>query len=85
MNHMKFGRVMTNILLLCGGAVFAVMITENIFRTLLVDWCKHPNGTAEAWGISSYLVVWVGIIAVWLCSTILGIALKQIPLFRRYL
>ena len=76
---------MTKLLLLCGSAVFTVMITENIFRTLLADWCKTPNATAEAWGISSYLVVWVGIITVWLCSTALGIVLKQIPVIKRYL
>lgn len=85
MNRLTLGKVMTKLLLLCGSAVFTVMITENIFRTLLADWCMTPNGTAEAWGISSYLVVWVGIITVWLCATALGIVLKQIPVIKRYL
>ena len=85
MNRLTLGKLMTKIVLLCGSAVFTVMITENIFRTLLADWCKTPNGTAEAWGISSYLVVWVGIVTVWLCSTALGIVLKQIPVVKRYL
>lgn len=81
----RVGRLTGKILILLGSAVFTVMITENIFRTLLADWCMTPNGTAEAWGISSYLVVWVGIITVWLCATALGIVLKQIPVIKRYL
>ena len=85
MERARVGRLMGKILILLGSAVFTVMITENIFRTLLADWCKTPNGTAEAWGISSYLVVWVGIVTVWLCSTALGIVLKQIPIVKRYL
>lgn len=85
MQRVRAGSCAGKILILCGSAVFTVMITENIFRTLLADWCKTPNGTAEAWGISSYLVVWVGIITVWLCSTALGIILKQVPVLKRYL
>lgn len=74
-----------SVIVACGGAVFFVMMTENIFRCLFAGLCLHPLPLAVEWGISAYWITWVGILAVWACATLLGILLRCIPWLRRLL